>query len=141
MRLSAKALVNWASVNNFDYANQWIIRAGEKNTLYFQLVDLEQCDQLRYVAGVGAGNTPVSLTVTFLSIDSTKVIQAIATQDPNDGSIWSVNLSSSQIPQGGNVKFSLTQGTTIRNFSVLALLGVEYPGNDGSDCSIPNAGY
>lgn len=141
MRLSAKALVNWATVNNFDYANQWLIRAGEKNILYFQLFDLEQCDQLRYVAGVGVSNQPASIVVTFLSIDSTKVIQAIATQDPNDGSIWSVTLSSSQIPQGGNVKFTLTEGTIIRNFSVLALLGVEYPGNEGSDCPIPDVGY
>lgn len=139
MRLSAQALINWANVNNFDKANQWTIRAQEKNTLYFQLLDLDK--GLRYVAGVGTENQPTSVSVSFLSIDSTKVIVAIATQDPDDGSIWSVNLSSSQIPQGGNVKFSLTQGTTLRTFSVLNMLGVEYPGNEGSDCPIPDAGY
>lgn len=147
MRISIVPIINFSSINGFCVANQWVIRAGEKNTLYFQLIDLDQsstcCNSgcpARYVPGIGVGNTPVTLVVTFPSIDCTKVIQATAVQDPNDGSIWSVTLSSSQIPQGGALNFTLTQGTTIRNFSVFNILGVEYPGNQGSDISIADSG-
>lgn len=147
MRLSARPLVNFLSINSFCIANQWLIRAGEKNTLYFQLIDLDQASACcgtsggsRYIPGVGAGNTPVSVVVTFPSIDCTKTIQATAVQDPNDASIWSVSLSSSQIPQGGAMNFAITQGTTLRNFSVFNILGVEWPGNQGSDISITNFG-
>lgn len=147
MRLSVRSLINFVSVNSFCTANQHIIRAGEKNTLYFQLVDLDQASACcnsgcgsRYIPGLGVGNTPVSLIVTFPSIDCTKTIQATAVQDPNDASIWSVTLSSSQIPQGGALNFAITQGTTLRNFSVFNILGVEYPGHQGSDISLANIG-
>lgn len=146
MRLSAIPIINWNNINNFCTANQWTIRNGEQNTLYFQLVDLDQspcckngCPS-RYVAGVGVPNQPASIIVTFPSIDCTQAIQITATQDTSDGSIWSVNLSSSQNPFGGSVQFSLTQGTTVRSFSVLNMLGVEYPNCEGSDGSLADSG-
>lgn len=137
MRLSAKPIINWANVNDFDTTDQWIIRAGEPNTLYLQLVDLDQ-KGLRYVAGVGVSNQPVSLQVIFPSIDSTLVIQVAGAQDANDGSIWSFDLTSLQSPFSGNVQFSLTQGSVVRSFSVLNMMSVEYPDNQGSDCAIPD---
>lgn len=146
MRLSAIPIINWNNVNSFCTANQWTIRSGEQNTLYFQLVDLDQspcckngCPS-RYVAGVGAPNQPASLIVTFPSIDCKQVVQITAVQDSSDGSIWSVNIPSALRPFGGNVNFSLTQGTVIRNFSVLSMLGVEYPGNQGSDGCLADSG-
>ena len=54
-RLSARPIVNFQNVNSFKYANQWTVSAGNSNTLYFQLVDLDQCG-LRYLAGIGSGN-------------------------------------------------------------------------------------
>lgn len=140
MRLSAKAVVNFANVNNFQTENQWFIRAGEPNTLYFQLVDLDQA-ALRYLAGIGSSNQPFQVTVTFPSIDNAKKFSVIATQaDTNDSSLWAVSLSSVQIPASGNVQFSVAQGTTIRNFNVLNFLSVEYPTNDGSDGCLPDRG-
>lgn len=154
MRLSARPILNFANVNSFTYGNQWIIRAGDPNTLYFQVVDLDQGPAsviggpnplfgfqsaqvlsgnvgLRYIVGVGGPNQPAGLTVTFPSIDDTQVITAQAVQNPNDGSIWSVTLGQNQKPNSGNVIFAVAEGNSIRRFSALNLLSVEYPQNDG----------
>ena len=140
MRLSAKAVVNFANVNNFQTENQWMIRAGEPNTLYFQLVDLDQ-NSLRYLAGIGVSNQPFQVSVTFPSIDNAKKFTVIAVQaDPNDSSLWSVPLTAVQIPQSGNVQFTVAQGSTIRNFNVLNFLSVEYPTNDGCDGPLNDRG-
>lgn len=155
MRLSARPLLNYANVNNFSYGNQWIVRAGDPNVLYFQIVDLDQGLAsvvggpnpifgfqgsgtlsgnvgLRYMVGVGAGNQPAAITVTFPSIDDTQVINAPAVQDPNDKSIWSVTLGPNQKPNSGNVQFAVTEGNSTRRFGALNLISVEYPQNDGS---------
>jgi hypothetical protein len=132
MRLSAKVVKNYANVNNFDYANQWIIRAGEPNTLYFQLVDLDQ-DSLRYLTAQGVSNQPASVAVTFPSIDDDEVITVTASlADPADPSVWKVVLTALQIPKSGNVLFAVTEGAVVRKFSGLQLMAVELPGNDGS---------
>lgn len=153
MRLSVRPLLNYVNVNNFSYGNQWLIRAGDPNTLYFQVVDLDQGPAsvigrpdpifgfgangslsgnigLRYMVGVT--NTPAGITVTFPSIDDTQVINAAAVQDPNDKSIWSVTLGPNQKPASGNVQFAIAEGNQIRRFSALNVLGVEDPTNDGS---------
>lgn len=154
MRLSARPLLNFCSINSFSYGNQWIIRAGDPNTLYFQVVDLDQGPAsvvgapnpifgfqsspvlsgnvgLRYMVGVGAGNTPAGITLTFPSIDDSQVITVQAVQDPNDASIWSVSLGQNQKPNSGNVQFAVMEGNNIRRFGVLNLLSVEYPQSDG----------
>lgn len=149
MRLSARPLLNYANVNNFSYGNQWTIRAGDPNTLYFQIVDLDQGpanvigNQIygaqslsgnignRYMVGVGAGNTPAAIMVQFPSIDDSQVINVAAVQDPNDKSIWSVTLGPNQKPNSGNVIFAITEGNSTRRFSALQLISVEYPQNDG----------
>lgn len=144
MRISVIPLINFQNVNSFCTANQWSIRCGEINTLYFQLVDLDNsCGNdgpHRYLPGVGSQNQPVSMLVTFPSIDCTQTIKATAVQDPNDGSVWSVTLSSVQRPYGGSLAFALTQGTTTRNFTVSNILCVENPRNAGSDGSLPDSG-
>jgi hypothetical protein len=123
--------------------------------LYFQVVDLDQGPAqvigqanpifgfgqggqlggnigLRYMVGVGVGNTPAGVTVTFPSIDDTLVIAVPAVQDPNDKSIWSVTLGPNQKPGSGNVQFAIAEGNSIRRFSALNVLNVEDPTNDGS---------
>lgn len=154
MRLSARPLLNYVNVNNFSYGNQWLVRAGDPNVLYFQVVDLDQGPfatigganpvfgfqasslsgniGLRYMVGVSSQNQPAAVTVTFPSIDDTQVITAPAVQDANDKSIWSVTLGPNQKPQSGNVQFAVAEGNSIRRFSALNLLGVEYPTGDGS---------
>lgn len=128
MRLSAKAITNFANINQFDFGNQWTVRAGDSNDLYFQLVDLDQGD-LRYMAGVGSSNQPTSIVVTFPSIDDTAVINVSAIQDPNDKSIWKIPLGPNQKPNSGQVRFAVSEGSTIRRFAVLNLISVEYPEN------------
>jgi hypothetical protein len=144
MRLSALPIISFNSVNSFCTGNQWIIRSGDSNTLYFELIDLDQsCGQnncpSRYIAGVGAANMPTSLLVTFMSIDCSNVIQLPATQNTSDGSIWSVYLSPTQRPFGGAVKFVLTEGTSTKSFSVVNMLCVENV-NAGSDGSLQDYG-
>lgn len=155
MRLSARPLLNYCDVNQFSYGNQWIIRSGDPNTLYFQIVDLDQGPAnvigqfvpfnqfganstlsgsigLRYLVGVGVNNTPAGITVTFPSIDDTQVITLPAVQDSNDKSIWSVTIGPNQKPASGNVQFAVAEGNSIRRFSVLNILSVEDSFNDGS---------
>lgn len=130
MRLSCKAITNYANINQFDYSNQWSIRAGDPNTLYFQLIDLDQAG-LRYMAGVGGSNQPTSLLVTFPSIDDSAVISVSATQESDDKSIWKVVLGTNQTPGSGNVVFAVTEGSNVRKFSALNFITVEYVGEDG----------
>ena len=69
----------------------------------------------RYLLGVGTGNTPYSVKVTFPSIDSNQVITVNATQaDPNDSSIWVVSVPAN-----------------INRFSVMNILDVIFSGNVG----------
>lgn len=139
MRLSANLVLNYANVNQFGFQDQWQVRAGDPNTLYFQLIDLDQasgangCEcYLRYLLGISIQNQPYGVTVTFPSIDDSKIITATAVQvDPNDSSLWSVKILSSQQPGSGNVIFTVTEGSTTRTFKVMNALAVEYPGNDG----------
>ena len=116
----------------FGFQNQWTVRAGDPNTLYFQLVDLDQ-NSLRYLLGIGSSNQPYSVTVTFPSLDNAKTITATAVQvDAADSSVWAVKILSTQLPGAGNVIFSITEGNSTRTFKVMNALSVEYPGSDGS---------
>lgn len=153
MRLSAKPIINYCNVNDYTFGNQWTIRSGEPNTLYFQVLDIDKAIQgnnqgiglfsgitpvgttagLRYLLGVGGSNQPFGIQVTFPSIDGTASLTATAIQaDPNDSSIWKVSLTSNQMVGGGNVQFALTEGSVTRRFSVLNMLGVEFPLSEGS---------
>lgn len=132
MRLSAELIVNFANINQFSHQEQWMIRAGEANTLYFQLVDLDQ-EGLRYLAGIGVSNQPYGVQVKFPSIDDAQEINAIAVQaDSNDSSVWKVSLSASQTPMSGNVIVTVFEGSNTKTFKLMNGLSVEHPGSDGS---------
>jgi len=140
MRLSALPIINYQGVNSFCTGNQWTIRSGDPNTLYFQLIDLDAscggncgCPQ-RYIPAAGS-----ILVVTFPSIDCMSTIQITATQNAMDGSIWSIPITAAQRPAGGAVKFSLTSAPNTWNFSVINLLCVE-PINGGSDGALADYG-
>lgn len=153
MRLSAKPVITFNNINSYVFGNQWIVRAGDPNTLYFQVLDIDQAISgnnqgfgifsgitpvgttagLRYLLGIGSSNQPYGITVTFPSIDGTKQIEVAAVQvDANDSSIWKVSLASIQTPGGGNVQFAIQEGSTIRRFSVMNMLGIEFPSSNGS---------
>lgn len=121
-RLTSIPLINFSNINSFTTANQWTIRAGEANTLRFQLIDLESFQgNLRHMAIA----SPVVVSVTFPSIDDTQVITVTATIDSNDASIFSISLTNVQIPGSGNVQFSVSEGGVARQFSVLNMIAVE----------------
>lgn len=126
MKLSAKAITTYNHVNSFNFGNQWSIRSGEANTLYFQIVDLDQAS-LRYIVGVGLTSPTVpSIAVTFPSIDDDDIIVVTATQvDPLDGSLWKIDLLADQVPSSGNVFFAITEGPKTRRFSMLNFIIVE----------------
>jgi len=149
MRLSANLVINYANVNQFGYANQWIVRSGDPNSLYFQLVDLDQninntngsngqnqngpTSSLRYMAGCGAANLPVSVQVQFCSIDDSKALVIQAQQaDGCDGSVWLVKLSGTQAVNSGNVFISVKEGSVTRTFKLMNALAVEFNSTCGS---------
>lgn len=132
MRLSAILLTNFCDINMFSQEDQWRIRAYEPNTLYFELVDLDQC-KLRYLPGIGTANQPYSVSVTFPSIDDSKILTIQAVQvSPADASVWAVTIQANQVPQSGNVGFSVTEGNVTRSFRLTNALAVEFVLQDGS---------
>jgi hypothetical protein len=134
-RLSARPIIDFQNINSFQYANQWIVRAGDQTTLYFQIVNLDSCPEScpqRYILGIGSSNQPVQVRVTFPSIDCNSAFTLIAQQDPDDGSVFSVVVPYTSTPQTGNVRFVVYQGNNVSNFEVLQMMNVEYS-NSGSD--------
>lgn len=114
MKLSAKFLKNVANVNCFDYVSQWDIAEGSAQRLYFQLVDKHK-DDLRYLTQA----TVISLTLIFPSIDEDVEITKTATQAfADDKSIWYIDLSASEVPNSGAVKFNLTEDGQVKSFKV-----------------------
>lgn len=151
MRLTSVPIINFCSINDFQTASQWTIRATDPQTLYFQLFDLDnqntaspasffplnggffnaaiQTAPQRYIAGVGASNQPFSMTVTFPSLDPSRSLTFTATPDPNDASVWSITLPGytniGLAPASGNVFFSLTQGINTVTWVVVNMVSVE----------------
>ena len=153
MLLSAIPIKTWCNVNDYVFGNQWVTRTGDPNTFYFQVVDTDQAIQgnnagfgifsgispvgttagLRYLLGIGGSNQPYGITVTFPSIDNSKVITATAIQaDANDSSLWKVSTAASQVLGSGNVQFAIQEGSNTRRFSVMNMLAVQDPTNNGS---------
>ena len=147
-RLTSVPIINFSNINDFQETSQWIIRASDPQTLYFQLFDLANVNTSpyaplnsgffnaaiatipqRYIAGVGMSNQPVVMTVTFPSLDAGNAFTFTATQDPNDGSVFSITMPGyanlAYAPSSGNVIFSLTQGTTTWTWTVVNMLAVE----------------
>jgi hypothetical protein len=121
VRLSAKPLKNFQNVNSFSYGTEWTIRLDEPNTLYFQLVDLDQ-DALRYIPT----GLPVTMQVVFPAVNPANTItKTAAATSALDGSLWSVSLLASERPSSGNVQFVLTEGGTTRRFVLQQGLVVE----------------
>lgn len=121
MRLSAQILKNFQNLNSFDKATEWNIRQNEANTLYFQLVDLDQ-DGLRYIPT----GTSVSVNVTFPAVNPANAITKVANQvNALDKSLWSVNLTDTENPFSGNVQFSITEDGVTKRFTVQQAIVVE----------------
>ena len=154
MRLTSVPIINFSNINDFQEASQWTIRATDPQTLYFQLFDLDNVNvqpfaplnsgffnaaiqqaPQRFIAGVGSSNQPVVMTVTFPQLNGGATLTFTATQDPNDGSVFSIVLPGftnvGKAPASGNVMFSLTQGTKTVTWTVVNMIAVEMT-NQGS---------
>ena len=152
MRLSAILIRSFCSLNSFTFGD-WFVRANEPQTLYFQLVDLDQTpwqtyapsiwpnviqqstiqNSLRYLTGQGVGTTPVIVTVTFPTMDcNASALNIVATPvDAADSSLFKVDLTALQVPGSGNVIFTVQEGLVIRKFFVQDGISVEDPMNLG----------
>jgi len=131
MRLNAKMLKNVASVNQWDYANEAHVQEGQVNEIYIQLVDLDKTAEidkstalpqfpLRHMPQY---TTTVALEATFESIDDAfQFIVAGSQPFPQDESIWKFTLSSSQLPQSGNLKLKLTTDGSDSYFLVISAI-------------------
>ncbi len=122
MRLSARILGEFSTVNSFDYnAAGAEFMAGDATEIFFQLVDVEQHSQdngfspagLRYVPDTGA-----TLLVSVLNLDSSKQFSRIATQPFLSGridpSIWKFSLLATDPVKGtSSLKLTLTEGTVV----------------------------
>lgn len=145
MRLSANLIRTYNNINSFGFGD-WSVRANEPNTLYFQIVDLDQMpwvvrqntswpgivqitddhNSLRYLTGQN-GNTPVVVTVTFPSMDcnSSALVVTATAVDAADASLFKVDLTALQVPGSGNVIFSVQEGAVTRKFLVMDAISVE----------------
>lgn len=140
MQLSANLIRAYNNVNSFTFG-PWAIKANETNVLYFQLVDLDQIpfqtynnvswpgiiqqqsvipNDLRYLTGIGVGNTPVVVTVQFptLNCGNAPLTITASSADVNDSSLWVINLTPLQIPGSGNIIFTVQEGLNIRRFFI-----------------------
>src|SRR5271170_5822029 len=94
MRLGGQVLNNYTNNNSFEFVQNFSYNAGTNDTLYIQLVDLNQkiCDcakgsfYLRYMPPMSS-----TLIISFYSLTQTTTITRIATQSA-DASIWSIPL-------------------------------------------------
>jgi PDZ domain-containing secreted protein len=122
MKLSAKFLKNVANVNTFQYADQWDMAEGSAQRLYFQIVDKLK-DDLRYMSQATVID---SVTVTFLSIDDESEIVKTAVQPfADDKSIWYIDLTATEVPNSGAVKFSITEDGVTKTFRVAQAIVVD----------------
>lgn len=133
MRINAKIIKNVASVNQWEYATEATVQEGQANTIYFQLVDLDKTHPgeksktlpdfpLRYLSQA----TSISASVTFPALNPEDEIVVNATQPfSDDKSIWKVDLTSDQVPFGGNIVVALMEDGATRRFIVRQALRVE----------------
>lgn len=135
MRLSAKILKNVVDVNHWQHANQAHIAEGQPNDVYIQLVDMDWSTKsspeqsaaypqypVRYISQAAA----VSVEATFLSIDDAQEFSIVATQPfADDKSIYKFSLSSSQIPNAGNLVIKVTEDGVEKSFVIKQAIEVD----------------
>jgi hypothetical protein len=141
LKLSSRSL-NADTVNAIEYTQSWSIgqsaTASDATTLYFQIVDQDRLDvtaassqwdrfdtsssPIRFIP-TGTVNT---VTVTFPNLDDSLVFSKTAYQPfALDGSIWAIDIASTDLPASGAVQFSLTMDGKTYMWSVGNFLTVD----------------
>lgn len=135
MRLSAKIMKNVLDVNHWQHSNQAHISEGQSNDIYVQLVDLEWSTKsspeqsvafmqypIRYISQA----TSITVKAKFLSIDDAQEFEITATQPfAQDKSIFKFSLTSSQIPNAGNMIISINEDGVEKSFVIKQAIEVE----------------
>jgi len=135
MRLGAKILRNIIDVNHWQHADQAHVSEGQSNYIYIQLVDLDWSTKsspeksghyneypIRYLSQA----TAITVKAKFLSIDDDQEFEITGTQPfADDKSIYKFTLSSSQIPNAGNLVISVDEDGTEKTFVIKQAIEVD----------------
>ncbi|SRR6266851_8211464 len=132
MLLSARALINVADVNTYDYSTQVTFIQGDQLTVYFQIIDLLKDRTSQGFPFAGRRRIPASgatLTVTIPNIvtaPTSLVITKVAVQPfPGDLSIWSFNvLPTDNLLGPSSIQFVLSESGVNTNGYVTNFLSV-----------------
>jgi hypothetical protein len=128
MRINAKIIKNVNNVNSWVFANQAFMTQDQANTMYIQIVDLDQSSDpsveksqsfpqfpVRYIPQ----GTSVGIEATFPALEDDEKFTITGTQPfAQDRSIWRFDLSAVQVPSSGNVDFKLTEDGSSKSFKV-----------------------
>jgi hypothetical protein len=119
MLLSARILLDVASVNNYRVAPQVEWTEQDPVTFYIQLVDASADTSTmgfnppgrRYIPASGA-----TLSVTLENINDAKQVTKTATNPyASDTSIWAISILSTDLIRGTpQMRITLTEGSTVR---------------------------
>ena len=133
MILSARPLIDVASVNIYRPAPVWQFTENDPVSLYFQLVDTALDTETegftpagrRYIPATGA-----TMSVTLDSIDMIKSLTRSATNPySDDRSIWLLQLLATDLVRGSiGMTLTLTEGSDIKRGRVqtIALVNSRY---------------
>lgn len=135
MRLSAKLLKNIVDINHWQHANQAHIAEGQPNDIYIQLVDLDWSTKsspeqsaaypqypVRYISQA----TTIEVKALFLSIDDNQEFEIVASQPfADDKSIYKFSLSSTQIPNAGNMIIKVIEDGVEKSFVIKQAIQVD----------------
>jgi len=131
--LSAKILTNVASVNQWNYCQEAQLFEGQANEFYLQLVDLSKNIDIGSAIGEISDHpiryipqgTRVSLKASFSSVDDTEEFEINATQPfSDDGSIWKIQIPSTQLPKSGNFQITLTEDGISKTVNLKSAISV-----------------
>jgi hypothetical protein len=131
VKLSSKLLKNVDGLNAWAHTDSWTVRSsdgvGEAVSLYFQIADMDR-DGIRYIPAAGS-----TVQVTFPHLDDDLEFSVAGTFPyADDRSIVKIDLTPSQVPASGAVRFALTEGAATKKWVVFQAVQVE---KDNSECS------
>lgn len=141
MKLNAKILKNVVDINHWQHADVAHVSEGEANNIYIQLVDKDWSTKstpeksgafveypIRYISQA----TTVVVKAKFLSIDDAQAFEITGTQAfTDDKSIFKFALTSSQIPNAGNLVISVTEDGKEKTFVIKQAVEVDLINSGG----------
>jgi hypothetical protein len=97
MLLTARMLNGCVNANTFEYTQVFQMTSGERQDLYFQLVDASKMPPTQYFFPAGLRYAPAAgstLRCTLASIDDAKTLTRFASQPfpAQDTSIWKLSI-------------------------------------------------